>query len=56
MVCEEYDYGIVFMAKNVMAGISISINESMLPSVCYTVIYMVRVGVRAGINTIAYGW
>ena len=38
----------VFMAKNLKAGISISINDSMLPSVCYTVIYMVRVGVRLG--------
>ena len=36
-------------------AIIISINGSTLPSVCYTVIYMVRVGldwVRAGINTI----
>ena len=47
-VCEDYGYGIVFMAKNVMAGISISINDSMLPSVCYTVIYVVRMGVRLG--------
>ena len=46
VVFEHYGYGIVFMAKNVMAGISISINDSMLPSVCYTV--MVRVGVRLG--------
>ena len=30
----------------------ISINDSTLPSICYTVIYMVRVGCKAGINTV----
>jgi len=28
--------------------VSISINDSTLPSVCYTVIYMVRVGLGLG--------
>ena len=52
VVFEHYGYGIVFMAKNVMAGISISINDSMLPSICYTVISMVRVGLGWVRNTI----
>ena len=30
----------------------ISINESMLPSVCYTVMYVVRVGGRVGLGLV----
>ena len=30
----------------------ISINESMLPSVCYTVMYMFRVGGRVGLGLV----
>ena len=41
------------LAKLGVGGVGvISINDSTLASVCYTVIYMVRVGVRAGINTV----
>ena len=32
--------------------VKISINDSTLPSVCYTVIYMVKVGVRVGIGLV----
>ena len=39
------------------AELYISINDSMLPSVCYIVNYMARVGVRVGLGVhIAYGW
>ena len=31
----------------------ISINNNMLPSICYTVIYMVRVEVRVGFNVLS---
>ena len=33
--------------EKAMVG-TISINDSMLPSVCYTVIYMIRVGLGLG--------
>ena len=39
------DYSLVALSN-------ISINESMLPFVCYTVVYTVRVGVRVGLGLV----